>query len=85
MTCGEMFIDSLAKSEAVQVEAINKLKTLGVKIHKWSPEMMTLYKDNWSIVVEEEARKNEQFREVWNSIKKFRKDYSVWHDLGYVD
>ena len=85
MTCGEMFLDSLAKSEAVQVEAINKLKALGVKIHKWSPEMMVLFRDNWSIVVEEEASKNEQFNKVWNSLKSFRKDYSIWHDLGYVD
>jgi len=61
------------------------LKALGVKIHKWSPEMMVLYREKWSIVVEEEASKNEQFNKVWNSLKSFRKDYSIWHDLGYVD
>ena len=84
MTCAEMFLDSLAKSEAVQVEAINKLKKLGVKIHKWSPEMMDLYRENWNIVVEEEASKNVQFKNVWNSIKEFRKEYAIWHDLGYI-
>ena len=84
MTCSEMFLDSLAKSEAVQVKAINKLKTLGVKIHKWSPEMMDLYKKNWDIVVEEEASKNAQFKYVWDSIRNFREDYAIWHDLGYI-
>ena len=85
VTCGEMFLDSLAKSEAVQVEAINKLKELGVKIHQWSPEMMSLFKKNWLIVVEEEASKNSEFERVWSSLKTFRENYSIWHDLGYVN
>ena len=85
VTCGEMFLDSLAKSEAVQVEAINKLKELGVKIHQWSPEMMRLFKKNWLIVVEEEAAKNSEFKRVWSSLKTFRENYSIWHDLGYVN
>lgn len=84
VTCAEMFLDSLAQSEAVQVQAINKLKSLGVKIHKWSPDMMQLYKLNWDIVVEEEASKNIQFKNVWNSIKEFRENYAIWHDLGYI-
>ena len=21
---------------------------------------------------------------VWNSIKEFRKEYAIWHDLGYI-
>ena len=85
VTCGEMFLDSLAKSEAVQVEAINKLKELGVKIHQWSPEMMSLFKKKWLIVVEEEAAKNSEFKRVWSSLKTFRENYSIWHDLGYVN
>ena len=80
-----MFLYSLAKSEAVQVEAINKLKELGVKIHQWSPEMMSLFKKNWLIVVEEEAAKNSEFKRVWSSLKTFRENYSIWHDLGYVN
>jgi TRAP-type mannitol/chloroaromatic compound transport system substrate-binding protein len=85
VTCGEMFLDSLAKSEAVQVEAINKLKELGVKIHQWSPEMMDLFKKNWFIVVEEEANKNLEFQRVWTSIKNFRENYAIWHNLGYIN
>jgi len=85
VTCAEMFLDSLAKSEAVQVQAINKLKEFGVKIHKWSPEMMALFKENWSIVVEEEASKNAEFQRVWISLKSFRENYAIWHNLGYVD
>ena len=85
VTCGEMFLDSLAKSEAVQVEAINKLKDLGVKIHQWSPEMMGLFKKNWLIVVEEEASKNSEFQRVWASLKSFRENYAIWHNLGYVN
>ena len=85
VTCGEMFLDSLAKSEAVQVEAINKLKELGVKIHQWSPEMMGLFKKNWFIVVEEEANKNLEFQRVWTSIKNFRENYAIWHNLGYIN
>jgi len=85
VTCAEMFLDSLAKSEAVQVQAINKLKEFGVKIHKWSPEMMALFNENWAIVVEEEASKNAEFQRVWSSLKSFRENYAIWHNLGYVD
>ena len=85
VTCAETFLDSLAKSEAVQVQAINKLKEFGVKIHKWSPEMMALFNENWAIVVEEEASKNAEFQRVWSSLKNFRENYAIWHNLGYVD
>ena len=85
VTCAETFLDSLAKSEAVQVQAINKLKEFGVKIHKWSPEMMALFNENWAIVVEEEASKNAEFQRVWSSLKSFRENYAIWHNLGYVD
>ena len=85
VTCAETFLDSLAKSEAVQVQAINKLKEFGVKIHKWSPEMMALFNENWAIVVEEEASKNAEFQRVWSSLKSFRENYEIWHNLGYVD
>ena len=46
---------------------------------------MSLFKKKWLIVVEEEAAKNSEFKRVWSSLKTFRENYSIWHDLGYVN
>jgi len=84
VTCGEMLVDSLANSEAVNPAAITKLEESGVQIHKWSPEMIALFKEKWFEVVEEEASKNKDFSRVWSSVKKFRTSYARWKDLGYL-
>ena len=32
----------------------------------------------------EEAARNPDFKKVWDSYAAFRKDYRIWHDLGYL-
>ena len=35
-------------------------------------------------VVEEESKNDEDFKKVWESLSKFRENYKVWKDLGYL-
>ena len=56
----------------------------GVQIKKWSPEIMTAFEKAWQEVIAEESGKNPQFKKVWDSYAKFRGDYAIWRDHGYV-
>jgi TRAP-type mannitol/chloroaromatic compound transport system substrate-binding protein len=56
----------------------------GVQIRKWSPEIMSAIEKAWHEVIAEESAKNPQFKRVWDSYAKFRSDYAIWRDHGYV-
>ena len=38
----------------------------------------------WHEVIAEESAKNPQFKRVFASYSKFRADYAIWRDHGYV-
>jgi TRAP-type mannitol/chloroaromatic compound transport system substrate-binding protein len=80
-----MVREMAAHSEAVQFKAIAEMRDKnGVKIMKWSPEMLKAYEKAWGEVVAEETGKNPNFKKVWDSYSKFRKDYSIWREAGYL-
>jgi TRAP-type mannitol/chloroaromatic compound transport system substrate-binding protein len=56
----------------------------GVQIKKWSPEIMAAIEKAWNEVIAEESAKNPQFKRVFESYSKFRADYAIWRDHGYV-
>ena len=39
---------------------------------------------NWNEVIAEESAANPQFKKVWDSYSKFRADYAIWRDHGYL-
>jgi TRAP-type mannitol/chloroaromatic compound transport system substrate-binding protein len=85
LACGDMVREMAAHSEAVQFKAIAEMRDKnGVKIMKWSPEMLKAYEKAWGEVVAEETGKNPNFKKVWDSYSKFRKDYSIWREAGYL-
>jgi TRAP-type mannitol/chloroaromatic compound transport system substrate-binding protein len=38
----------------------------------------------WHEVIAEESAKNPQFKRVFESYSKFRGDYAIWRDHGYL-
>ena len=56
----------------------------GVQIKKWSPEIMAAIEKAWNEVIAEESAKNPQFKRVFESYSKFRADYAIWRDYGYL-
>ena len=83
--CKEQITRSLAESEAIQFKALKELQSKGVVLHRWSPEILAEFKAAWEEVVVEEAAKDADFAQVWESLKKFREGYKVWGDYGYLD
>jgi len=82
--CDANFAYGLAEGEAIQFTALKELKSKGVIIHTWSPEILATLKSKWEEVVAEEVAANPQFAKVWGSLSAFRADYAIWKDLGYL-
>ena len=82
--CGFMQNWNLAHGDAIQGAAISRMQAKGVTIHKWSDEILSQYEKAWQQVAEEESAKDPVFKEVYDSYTKFRKEYAVWKDNGYL-
>ena len=85
VTCGDMIREVAALSEASQYKAMREMRDKnGVKIMRWSPEILKAYETAWNEVVAEESAKNPNFKKVWESYSKFRADYAIWREYGYL-
>ena len=60
------------------------LEKKGVKIHKWSKEILDTLEEAWMEVVEEESNKDADFKRAWESLSTFRKNLQTWKSLGYL-
>ena len=56
----------------------------GVQVRRWSPEIMAAMDKAWKEVIAEESAKNAQFKKVYESYAKFRADYDIWREYGYL-
>ncbi|PLX36125.1 MAG: C4-dicarboxylate ABC transporter [Hyphomicrobiales bacterium] len=74
----------LAEGEAIQFDALAKLKAEGVTIHKWDQSILDALQAAWLEVVDEEKAKNPNFAKVWESLSTFRAGYKTWKDIGYL-
>ena len=84
MACGDTIRDTIASGEATQFGALQEMKAKGVQLKKWSPETIAAFEKAWNEVVQEESASNPNFKKVHDSFSKFRKDYAVWRDSGFL-
>lgn len=85
ITCGDMIRHILAKGEAAQAPAMKRMQDKhGVKIMYWPQEFLDAYKKAWEEVVKEESASNPQFKKVYVSYSKFREDFKLWGQNGYL-
>lgn len=83
-TCMANIEYSLSPNESMQFEALKNMAASGVDVRKFSPQLTQKLKRAWLNVARSSASKNKSFRRVLISLRKFRKDYSIWHDLGKI-
>jgi TRAP-type mannitol/chloroaromatic compound transport system substrate-binding protein len=84
--CGDLMRDVIAEGEATQWKAMTEMRDKnGVQIRKWPPEMLAAYEKAWNEVIAEESAANPNFKRVYDSYARFRKDYSIWRDHGYLN
>jgi len=82
--CKANMLQELAEAEALQFGAMQELKNKGVQFRKWSPEVLKALEAKWMEVVAEESAKSANFKKVWDSYSKFRANYAIWRELGYM-
>ncbi len=82
--CKANMLQVFAEGEALQFGAMAELKTKGVQIRRWSPEILKMLEQKWQEVVAEESAKSENFKKVWASYSKFRSEYAIWRDHAYL-
>jgi TRAP-type mannitol/chloroaromatic compound transport system substrate-binding protein len=84
MACGDSIADTIASGEATQFAAIKEMQSKGVQVKQWSPEIIAAFQKAWNEVAQEEAASNPNFKKVYESYSRFRKDYAVWRDSGFL-
>ena len=85
VACGDMVRDGLARGDAAQAPAMrNMVDKHGVKIMRWSDDILDAYRKAWDEVVAEESAANANFKKVNDSYSKFRKEYALWGQNGYL-
>lgn len=85
VTCGYILKEMIAEGEATQAPAMQRMVDKhGVQIHYWPDEILSAYRGAWEEVVAEESAKNENFKKVYDSYSKFRDEYKLWGENGYM-
>ncbi len=85
VACGDSVRDGLARGDAAQAPAMQRMVDKhGVKVMNWSDDMLDAYKKAWEEVVAEESAANPNFKKVYDSFSKFRKEYALWGQNGYL-
>ncbi|WP_343565307.1 TRAP transporter substrate-binding protein [Kiloniella sp. b19] len=83
--CKASMADSFAEGEAIQHAVMQEnVAKHGVKIKKWSQEMLDTYKATWEEVAKEEAAKDPFFAKVYADLKTFRDGYQIWKDNAFL-
>ncbi len=80
--CGDNIRHGLAEGAAIQFTALKKIYAAGAKIHRWPPAFLETLETTWAEVAAEHSASDETFREVWNSLSAFRRDYAIWQELA---
>lgn len=85
ITCGDMIRDMLARGEATQAPAMRRMRdNHGVNIMYWPADILEAYQKAWDEVVAEESKKNANFKRVYASYSKFREEFKLWGENGYL-
>ena len=83
--CQAAMLDSFAKSEAIQADAIRRnVDERGVENRIWSQEMLDLYEETWHAVAAREASQDAFFKEVWENLQSFRTHYREWGGRAFL-
>lgn len=82
--CAAVMRDGIGQAEAMQTDALDEIKKSGVKLRRWSPDLLLTFEAAWSAVAEEEMGTNPRFKEIYQSYERFRNNYGFWKRFSYL-
>jgi TRAP-type mannitol/chloroaromatic compound transport system substrate-binding protein len=84
VACDATMLRQFAEGEAVQAKAMREIQSKGVTLHRWPKEFLDAYEKAWKEVAAEQVEKSPEFKKAWDSYSKFRAEYKIWRDYGYL-
>ncbi len=75
---------SIAASEAGQFGALKKIINKGVEIKIIPVEVVKSLQKAWLFTAESQSKSNKDFRQILESLNKFRANYSIWRELSRI-
>lgn len=84
MACTAGVIRNLAHGEAIQGEVIKGFSAKGVTAVKFDLKILKELQKVTELVLQEEADKDEDFRRIWDSQKRFLETYRIWKYYAYL-
>ncbi len=84
LVCKATLLRSLIESNAIQSEALERMKSEGVTVQRWPPKLIEAFKVAWADVVKEQIDQDPDFGRVWASLESFRRQYAVWQEVGFL-
>lgn len=85
MACKDATANAIAEGEAAQFEVIKEnVEKRGVKMRRWSDEMLNTFKTTWDEVAIEQSAKDPFFKEVYADLQTFRKGYDLWEANAFL-
>jgi TRAP-type mannitol/chloroaromatic compound transport system substrate-binding protein len=82
--CMAQTASMIAEGEALQFKAMRDNHANGVINHRWPKEILDAFNSAWLQVIEEEIKQNPDSKRVWDSYSRFREDYTIWRENGYL-
>lgn len=82
--CMAQIVNGFAEGEAIQGAAMSYFQTKGVTIHRWPDSTLEVLENAWKEVIETEIAGNEDAKKIWASYSKFREEYKLWGENGYL-
>ena len=83
-SCDSATLMGFARSEYEQFAAMQEIEKKGVKLVTWNDQFLKAFEVKWKEVAAEQATKSPAFKEAWESLGKFRSNYAVWRERGYL-
>ncbi len=82
--CAAVMRDSIGRAEAMQIDALEQIKEQGIKLRRWSPDLLLTFEAAWGAVAKEEMATNPRFRQLYESYEQFRNNYEFWKRFSYL-
>ncbi len=82
--CNENILHTFAHSEGTHFKRLKKMINHGAEVHEWPPETIASLMAIWAKESRRLSRYDRDFGRLWSSLKKFRRDFKIWKELGYL-
>lgn len=82
--CYMAVLDSLAQSEGRRFAILKFLVKKGVVVQRWPSNIIDALRSAWQKERRRLSANDRAFARTWRSLAKFREDYAIWRELGYL-